>query len=123
MSSLGFMCSIGGVTSAHVLEMVHCIAFGCCNKNTDIKRGVSFFTLLLKKPDLFKQWLVKLSLKDPPISKHSRVCSEHFTPECFKRDLKAKLIGTNTVRRLKPDVLPTIFSFMEHKAQSKHKEL
>ena len=43
-------------------EMVHRIAFGCSHNSSDIARGVSFFRLPLRKPDLLKSWLAKLRL-------------------------------------------------------------
>jgi hypothetical protein len=76
--------------------MVHCIAFGCSNNDADIKRGVSFFTVAIKKPDLLKQWLAKLRLEDPNVTKNSRVCPEHFSSDRFEPDLKAELLGPNS---------------------------
>ena len=37
------------------------------------------------------------------------VCSEHFEPSCFKRDLQAELISTKPRNILKNDTVPTIF--------------
>jgi hypothetical protein len=97
--------------------MVHCIAFGCSNNDADIKRGVSFFTVAIKKPDLLKQWLAKLRLEDPNVTKNSRVCPEHFSSDRFEPDLKAELLGTKAVRRLKPTAIPSIFCFTRTKQQ------
>jgi len=36
------------------------------------------------------------------------VYSEHFNSNDFLRDLKAKLLGKKSVRRLKPNVVPTV---------------
>ena len=47
----------------------------------------------------------------------SRVCLLHLEPECYKRDLKAELLGlTSTQRNLKPDAVPTIF---DHRPKKK----
>jgi len=36
------------------------------------------------------------------------VCSEHFNTDDFERDLKAELLGKKPVRRLIPNVVPTV---------------
>ena len=99
------------------VKWVHCIAFGCSHNSSNIARGVSFFRLPLKKPDLLKSRLAKLFLLDPPISKNSHVCSNHFKPECFERNLKLELLGTKAIRHLKPNAVPTIFAFAPSKAK------
>ena len=94
--------------------MPYCMAFGCKNDSKDYKRGISFFRLPLKDPARLKVWLAKLQLEDPPIKETSRVCSEHFSEDCFERDLKSELIpGTKPKRTLKPDAVPTLFSFVK----------
>ena len=40
---------------------------------------------------------------------YSRICSEHFKPHCFKRDLRAELMGTKPRNELKDDAVPTLF--------------
>lgn len=94
-----------------VYRMVYCIAYGCNHKDKDRARGVRFHRLPLANKPLLKQWLVKLRLKDPPVTRNSRVCSEHFSADCFERDLQAELLCTKTKICLKPDAVPTIFSF------------
>ena len=61
--------------------------------------------------------MYELCLEDPPISTSSRVCSEHFEPECFERDLKSEMLGTKAICRLKAEAVPTIFSFAPSKPQ------
>ena len=41
------------------------------------------------------------------------VCSEHFEPSCFKRDLQAELMGTKPRNILKDDAVPTIFKHFQ----------
>ena len=94
--------------------MPQCIAYGCNNRSEDLSRGISFFRLPMKDPVLLKAWTVKLRLENPPLKDSSRVCSAHFTEDCFERDFKAELMpGTKTRRRLKPDAVPTLFSFKQ----------
>ena len=60
---------------------------------------------------MVKRWIANTKLKNPPISKHSRICSAHFEPDCYERDLRAELLGTKPMHRLKGDAVPTIFDF------------
>ena len=94
--------------------MPYCIAFGCKNRSEDYHCDISFFRLPLKNQQLLKQWLIKLQLKDPPLKETSRICSEHFTEDCFERDLKAELMpGTKSKRTLKVDAVPTVFTYLK----------
>ena len=61
--------------------MVYCIAYDCSNKDAD-KKGLSFFRLP-RDHKLRLTWFKKLRLVDPPNTDNVRVCSEHFTEECF----------------------------------------
>ena len=61
--------------------MVYCITYDCSNKDAD-KKGLSFFRLP-KDHKLRLTWFKKLRLVDPPNTHNVRVCSEHFTEECF----------------------------------------
>ena len=40
----------------------------------------------------------------------SRFCAEHFTLDCYERDLKAELLGEKPKFILKPDAVPLLFS-------------
>ena len=60
---------------------------------------------------MLKRWIANTKLKNPPISKHSRICSAHFELDCYERDLRAELLGTKPMHRLKEDAVPTIFDF------------
>ena len=66
--------------------MPQCIAYGCNNRSEDLSKGISFFRLPLKNPALLKTWIAKLRLETPPIKETSRICSAHFTEDCFERD-------------------------------------
>ena len=92
-------------------KMVHCIAFGCNNKNTEQKKGISFHRLP-KDEKLKKVWLAKLRLKCPPKNLDNvRVCSEHFTPDSFVPDMQAKFGFKKAVARLRDNAIPSIFVF------------
>ena len=91
--------------------MVYCSAVGCNSDSRYVgsKQGVSYHRFPTDDK-LLKEWLAKLSRLDLVVTKDSRVCSLHFEPEGYKRDLKAELLGlTSTQHNLKPDAVPTIF--------------
>ena len=106
---------VSDTSAAAVLActMVHCIVFGCNNRDRARCRGIRFFRLPLQNKPLLARWLAKLRLKDPPVSENSRLCSEHFEADCFERGpgLQAELLGGNARICLKPDAVPTIFTF------------
>lgn len=59
---------------------------------------------------LRSQWLAKISRADLVVSKNFRLCSEHFTPDCYERDLKAEILGLKPRTMLKPGAIPMVFS-------------
>ena len=83
--------------------MVHCLAVGCNNtyKNT---KTVSFYKL----PDdegLRKLWLAKIKREDKlPKPENCFVCSDHFTPDDFTRDLKVRIVFSAFLK----DMLTTV---------------
>lgn len=88
--------------------MVYCAAFDC-NNDSRYTTGISYHCFP-SDPSIREQWLAKISRADLVISKHSRLCSVHFTPECYERDLKAELLGSKPKAILKPDAIPSLFS-------------
>ena len=63
----------------------------------------------------FFLWFLKTKGKDPPVSKHSYLCSEHFSEDCFMWCVGGK-------RYLKNGSVPTRFSFSPEE-KSKRKAL
>ena len=88
--------------------MVYWAAFDC-NNDPRFTTGISYHCFP-SDPSIREQWLAKISRADLVISKHSRLCSEHFTPDCYERDLKAELLGSKPKPILKPDAFPSLFS-------------
>ena len=88
--------------------MVYCVAFDC-NNDSRYTTGISYHCFS-SDPSIREQWLAKISRADLVISKHSRLCSVHFTPDCYERDLKAELLGSKPKAILKPDAIPSLFS-------------
>ena len=91
-----------------VVIMVYCAAFDC-NNDSRYTTGVSYHCFP-SDTALQQQWLAKISRADLVVSKNSRLCSEHFTPDCYERDLKAELLGAKPRAILKQDAVPSLFS-------------
>ncbi len=86
--------------------MVHCIAFGCKNKNEAFGRGVGFFRLPKDKTRRAR-WIKMLRLRDPPNTDNVRLCNEHFAPDSFEPDMQAYMgFKKRKTKRLKPDANP-----------------
>ena len=86
--------------------MTNCGALGCTNRSANNK-NISFHRLSAKKEEIKKKWLHNVNRKF--IQETLSVCSEHFEPPCFKRDLQAELVGTKPRNILKDNAVPTIF--------------
>ena len=89
--------------------MVSCAAFGCNNRETK-GNGLSFFSFP-KDGQLRKAWIHYCRRWNfDPTSGH-RLCSTHFTRDCFERDpLRMMELGVDGTfkRRLKPDATPNV---------------
>ena len=91
--------------------MVHCLAFGCKNKNEAYSRGVSFFRLP-KDVALRRAWLARCRLRDTPSdSDNVQLCSEHLALDCFVRVLRSELGFKKAKPRLKADAMLSVFTF------------
>ncbi|KAF7239967.1 THAP domain-containing protein 1 [Varanus komodoensis] len=64
----------------------------------------------LTRPDLCRKWEAAVRRKNFKPTKYSSICSEHFTPDCFKRECNNKLLKDNAV--------PTIFCHTEPSVKS-----
>ncbi|XP_070315865.1 THAP domain-containing protein 1 isoform X2 [Odocoileus virginianus] len=76
----------------------------CCPHDA-IFNQIQYLQILLlfplTRPSLCKKWEAAVRRKNFKPTKYSSICSEHFTPDCFKRECNNKL--------LKEDAVPTIF--------------
>ena len=90
------------------VKMVYCMACKCSNDSRKTK-NISYHRLPRDK-SLKKVWLVKISRENVKDTEDTVLCSEHFEPHCFDRDLRAELTGYKSKNKLKPDAVPTIFS-------------
>ena len=78
--------------------MVFCAAINCRN---DSKSKVSTFKFP-EDPKLRKEWLLKMKRESFEPTKHSRICADHFTADCFQQNLaiRTSLGSTFKPRRL-----------------------
>uniref|UniRef100_A0A182M397 THAP-type domain-containing protein n=1 Tax=Anopheles culicifacies TaxID=139723 RepID=A0A182M397_9DIPT len=67
-------------------------------------------------PQRQDQWLkqCELSRESFPTLTYKFVCSNHFAPECFERDMRAELLYGIKRMALKRDALPTILTTRQH---------
>ena len=82
----------------------HFIAYGCVNRSNKPECWRSWLSLPINNVKLLRTCLLKMKRKDPPVSTHSYLCSEHFSEDCFMR-----CVGGN--KYPKSGSVPTRFSF------------
>ncbi len=61
-----------------------------------------------KDPDLRRKWIQACKRKDAFNAQSAIICSRHFSPDCFERDLRSELLHKKKARILKPGSIPTI---------------
>ena len=61
-----------------------------------------------KDSELAKKWIVACKRKDKINPKTSSVCSEHFLPSDYKRDLQNELLGRPIKQILNKDAVPSV---------------
>ncbi|KAF6771962.1 hypothetical protein AHF37_09513 [Paragonimus kellicotti] len=87
--------------------MPQCCFAGCHNR-TDDGRGLSFFRFPRRDVARTKSWVQACGREAFIPSQHSRVCSQHFSPDDFERDIRSELLGSSHRRlRLKDTAVPT----------------
>lgn len=85
----------------------YCVAYGCNNYDVKIDgcERKTFFRFPLKNKILNNAWVANLQRKDFIPTEGSRLCSDHFSEECFTYQPFTQR------RQLKPGSVPTRFSF------------
>ena len=65
-----------------------------------------------KDLELQRAWLARIRRDNLPPLDYSYVCGDHFTPDCFENDLKAKLMpNTKFKGSIIPGSVPSLFRF------------
>ncbi|RXG67097.1 THAP domain-containing protein 1 [Armadillidium vulgare] len=95
--------------------MGFCSAINCSNKST-LNCGKSFFRFPLTNKKLTKIWGMKMKHWKFYPCKFSKICSDHFTPDCINPGVG---FGKPT---LKQNAIPTIFNFSPSSKLKKRKE-
>ena len=97
--------------------MVQCPVFGCSNREGDLQvmdRGVTFHRFPNRPNPRDKErrakWIKAVRRDDWEVSKRSRLCSEHFTPEDFE-------VGREGRRELKITAVPSVFKAYPERLQ------
>ena len=80
----------------------YCSVFGCNNTSTD---KISLHRIP-KDANLRKIWIARLYRKDKFSVDNVRICSEHFLPEDFERDLRNELLNLPIRKILKKGSVP-----------------
>lgn len=89
-------------------EMPQCFVSNCSNYYGKTRGKVKvMYHIFPTKSELVAKWSVLCGYKKdfrPPI--YARVCSEHFSNNCYQRDLQHELLGLPLRKKLKPDAVP-----------------
>lgn len=88
--------------------MPQCFVSNCSNYYGKTRGKVKvMYHIFPTKPELVAKWSVlcgyKKDFKAPP---YARVCSEHFGPNSYQRDLQHELLGLPLRKKLKADAVP-----------------
>ena len=77
------------------------------DKRLDHQSMISMFTFP-RDPELQHIWISRCQRSKPINVKYARVCSLHFAPEDFERDIKSEILGLPPRRLLKRGAVPTL---------------
>ncbi|KAG7330588.1 hypothetical protein KOW79_006810 [Hemibagrus wyckioides] len=89
-----------------------CSVRGCGKRNQAKANGVVIHRFPEKDLELCSKWLSAIGRDENKSEKKYaslRVCSQHFTPDDYERDLKAELLGCPPKKILKKTAIPSIF--------------
>ncbi|GAA6094497.1 zinc finger protein 391-like isoform X2 [Tachysurus ichikawai] len=89
-----------------------CSVPGCGKRKQAKVKGVVFHRFPEKDLELCSKWLAaigKVVNKTEKKYAYLRVCSQHFRPDDYERDLKAELLGCPPKKVLKKTAIPTLF--------------
>lgn len=89
-----------------------CSVRGCGKRNQAKAKDVVIHRFPEKDLELCRKWLAAIGRDvNKPEKKYTslRVCSQHFRPDDYERDLKAELLGCPPKKVLKKTAIPSIF--------------
>uniref|UniRef100_A0AAR2JZD4 THAP-type domain-containing protein n=1 Tax=Pygocentrus nattereri TaxID=42514 RepID=A0AAR2JZD4_PYGNA len=88
-----------------------CSVPGCDKYEEARAKGVIFHRFPEKDVELCKRWLAAIGRDVNTPQKnyvYLRVCSQHFTPDDYERDLKAELMGCRPKLVVKKTAIPSL---------------
>lgn len=96
--------------------MVRCSVPGCVNDNSKPSCSELSWLTYPKIPKVLDAWLARIRRLGFQPGKYDRVCSTHFTPDCFELDMRADLSLSGELtgmqrkprRRLRADAVPSL---------------
>lgn len=96
--------------SGQARNMASCVAYGCSNKSK--RETEKRFFRLLQNPKVRKLWVQAINRTELP--KTARLCSDHFTEECFDKSFELQnsmecYKDRTAKRRLITGSVPTLF--------------
>lgn len=88
-----------------------CSVRGCGKRNQAKAKDVVIHRFPEKDLELCSKWLTAIGRDASKTEKYAslRVCSQHFKPDDYERDLKAELLGYPPKKVLKKTAVPSIF--------------
>ena len=88
--------------------MPNCCVPGCTNRpERNEKVG---FHRIPKDITIRNAWIARLR-RENLNPESSRVCSDHFTEDCFEKNLTEQVTGERKKKVLKKDAIPSVFAF------------
>eukprot|EP00096_Caligus_rogercresseyi_P010487 TRINITY_DN3840_c0_g1_i2.p1 TRINITY_DN3840_c0_g1~~TRINITY_DN3840_c0_g1_i2.p1 ORF type:complete len:210 (+),score=18.49 TRINITY_DN3840_c0_g1_i2:164-793(+) len=85
---------------------MYCVVIGCKSKWSE--NGDISFHSFPKDQERTDKWLKNLNLLDFTPKRHSKICSEHFSPESFNRTLTIVKLRENSLPTITQDLSPEI---------------
>ncbi|XP_051714114.2 THAP domain-containing protein 3 isoform X2 [Oryctolagus cuniculus] len=82
-----------------------CAARLCCNRYGNCRKQLTFHRFPFSRPELLKEWVLNIGRANFKPKKHTVICSEHFSPECFS--------AFGNRKNLKHNAVPTVFAFQD----------
>lgn len=92
-----------------VVKMPQCFVSTCRNyyNKTRGSSSVSYHSFPTS-PTRAQKWLQLCGRSEATRLHFARICSAHFSPKCYRRDLKHELLGLPLRKKLEPDAVPDI---------------
>ena len=112
--------------------MPRCTVPGCTNDSSKKEcSNLSWFRYPVSNRKLLRQWLAQVSRLDFHPNRDARICSAHFTSDCFVSDycFLDEFVASGDMaqgppgkkrrsRKLKDDAVPTLFPARQSRGQS-----